>query len=182
MKLVIIASINFILYNQFKGSFMNYKKIFTIFALVAAIAGIFYYKQQSVIVYADDNIPHKIQAKQAGFCVFVWSATCPACVHNLPHISILKEHVEQANGQVILVLSDEHVQLRGMAKAYFIRFGITNLNTYYDKKYILQKKYAIKALPTLLIFNKHNKLVKKVEGFVPWAHAENIQEMLSLIA
>lgn len=164
---------------------MDKKKLLIIVALIATAVGTAWwvYSTRGVIVYAEDKSSTKIveNSSLAHSCVFVWSANCSACVYSLPHINVLQQHVELAGGKLILVLEDDNIFLLKLAKAHFIRLNTPNLKTYYDKAHSLQKRYNLTSFPTMLIFNSRGKLVRKIEGFVPWSQENKINEILLMI-
>ncbi len=164
---------------------MTKKKIIIFcLAIIAVFAvGAYGYLNRGVTVYADELQPKKIASNSscANTCVFIWSINCSACVYSLPHLNILQQHLAMNNGKLVFVLEEDNPVLRKMARAYFIRLNMTNTKTYYDKKHALQKRYKVNAYPTMLVFNNKGKLVKKIEGFVPWAQGEKVQEILNLL-
>jgi len=161
---------------------MKFKKIAIGFAALVAFAfGAFMYLQnRGVEVYSETNEVYKIGSEKKPLCVFVWTSGCGNCVYSLPHISSLKDRFESMGGRFILVLGDDRLVLRQMAKAHYVRLNVQNLESFYDKNNKLCKKYGIIEFPTLLVFDSRGKLVKRFEGFVPWTESGNMNEVLSV--
>lgn len=159
------------------------KKFIKIILIGAVIigSGIFAYEFMNRSIEVYDSKEQKVKIQNKNLFLFIWSSNCTACFYSIPHINFLKQQVEEAGGQLILVLSDENIFLRKMAIAHFIRLNMPGLSTYYDKGGKLQKKYKIAGLPTLLIFDKNGKLVRRIEGFVQWGQDPALGEILSLI-
>jgi len=167
------------------------KKKFLIGAAVVAALGLasYGYFTRSASVYSEralnakkDPVLKLTKSQRARSCVVLWSINCQACLYSMPHLNILQQHLAMNGGKLILVLAEDHIMLRKSALAMFLRYNLHNLSTYYDKKNGLQRRYAIKAYPTMLVFNSKGKLVKRVEGFSPWAQGDKIQEILGLIS
>lgn len=160
---------------------MNRKKLFAGLAAIISIVGIIIYfmLSASVAVYSEDEQKIIVAADKKPLCVFVWSSTCISCIQNLQHINILKQQMQEIGGDLILVVAEDNKFHRKYAYAHCLRQNLIDLKSYYDKNQALQKKYAIVAFPTLLVF-KQGKLIKRFEGFVPWASGDTSQEIINL--
>lgn len=158
------------------------KKFIILLSLVGVTLGSawFFVNQPHIIkVYDLNNKVQKINIENK--CVFVWSANCSACFQSLAQVNFLKQQLNGVNSDVIFVLADENVALRKMARAHFIRFNLVDLITFYDNGYKLQKKYDVSLWPTLLVFDKNAKLVKKIEGYVAWSQDPQLYEIIDLV-
>lgn len=161
---------------------MKLKKIVMILAATLFVVFGFWMfaKNRYVEVYSETNQIYKIGAEKKPLCVFVWSSGCGNCVYSLSHISVMKERFEEMGGRFIMVIGDDRLVLRQMAKAHYIRWNVTNLESYYDKNQKLCKKFGVIEFPTLLVFDGRGKLIKRFEGYIPWTENNNMNEVLAV--
>jgi thiol-disulfide isomerase/thioredoxin len=163
---------------------MKFKKnvVLSVLMSLSLLIGFFsMFHSTSIEVYSEDNKVHSVPTNNKVTYVFVWSSTCGSCVYNLSDINLLKQRVEELGGKFLLVLSEDKLILRQMGKASCIRLNLEDLESFYDKDQVLQKKFRINVVPTLLIFSKNGKMVKRIEGAVPWGENGNMQEALEFL-
>lgn len=164
---------------------MNKNRLIWGLLLVIALSFASFYffnpKKAAFYLYNEKNEKVEMNHKDGPLMIFVWSATCPGCIHSLPHVKILSELLAKKGGKIELVLIADNHYLIQLANAHFVRQGIKGIKTLYDRDLSFKKAHDIKVFPTMLIYDKNGKLLEKTEGAVPWATRDKVLELNKIL-
>ena len=93
-----------------------------------------------------------------------WATWCAPCREEMPSLDKLQEK----NGIFIFPINLEEKNLQKTEK-FYKDLNIKNLNTYFDDGLKLVKVFALRGVPTTIIFNKNKKLIARISGSVDFA-------------
>ena len=93
-----------------------------------------------------------------------WATWCAPCREEMPSLDKLQEK----NGIFIFPINLEEKNLQKTEK-FYKDLNIKNLNTYFDDGLKLVKVFALRGVPTTIIFNKNKELIARISGSVDFA-------------
>ena len=108
-----------------------------------------------------------------------WATWCAPCKEEMPSLDLLKSHNKLDNLEIFLI----NVGKDNMEKAsnFLKDLDIKNLETYFDTKVTLVKKFQLRGIPTSILINKEGFEFARIIGstdfenekFIDWLSKYN---------
>ena len=90
-----------------------------------------------------------------------WATWCAPCKDEMPSLNKLQTR----DGIFIFPINMEEVNLKKVDK-FYKDLDINNLNIYFDNGLKLVKVFALRGVPTTIIFNKNKEMVARISGSI----------------
>ena len=90
-----------------------------------------------------------------------WATWCAPCKDEMPSLNQLQTR----DGIFIFPINMEEVNLKKVDK-FYEDLDINNLNIYFDNGLKLVKVFALRGVPTTIIFNKNKEMVARISGSI----------------
>ena len=105
-----------------------------------------------------------------------WATWCAPCKEEMPSLDILQTKKELDN----LIIFPINVGQDKVEKAekFFQNLKIKNLDIYFDKSMIMAKNFALRGIPTSILFNKDGEEFARIIGSINF-NDKNFIEWLS---
>ena len=103
-----------------------------------------------------------------------WATWCAPCRHEMPSL----DKLQTKEGIFIFPINMEEKNLVNTDK-FYKELNIKNLNTYFDEGLKLVKVFALRGVPTTIIFNKNKEMIARISGsldfsdknFISWLNS-----------
>ena len=101
-----------------------------------------------------------------------WATWCAPCREEMPSLDNLQLNRELSN----LMIFPINIGQEGEDKLefFFSELNIKNLNIYMDGSITLAKKFALRGVPTTILFNKQGKEFARIVGSIDFENEEFI--------
>jgi thiol-disulfide isomerase/thioredoxin len=93
-----------------------------------------------------------------------WATWCAPCREEMPSLDLLQLDSRLDNLKIFPINIGQENQLK--SKTFFKELNIKNLDIYFDSKLVLTKKFALRGVPTTIIFNKDGKELARIIGSI----------------
>ena len=99
-----------------------------------------------------------------------WATWCTPCKKEMPSLDGLKNNPNLDNIEIFPI----NVGKDSLKKSnkFFKDLNIKNLNIYFDNTVTLGKEFALRGLPTTILFNKEGKEFARVIGLIDFGDEE----------
>ena len=122
-----------------------------------------------------DNKDQKINIKNfRGNLVILnfWATWCEPCKEEMPSLDRLQINPELSNLKIFPInISQEDLS---KSKLFFQKLNIQNLDIYMDAPVTLAKKFALRGVPTTILFDKQGKEFARIMGSIDFNNEEFI--------
>ena len=102
-----------------------------------------------------------------------WATWCAPCKKEMPSLDALKMNPELDN--IIIFPINVGKDSYKKSEKFFKDLNIKNLDIYFDNPKTLAKDFALRGVPTTILFNKDNKEFARVIGSINFEAEEFIQ-------
>ena len=108
-----------------------------------------------------------------------WATWCAPCKEEMPSLDDLQSNSNFSNLKIFPInIGQEDIS---KSKFFFKELNIQNLDIYIDAPITLAKKFALRGVPTTILFNKQGKEFARIMGsinfnneeFINWLKAYN---------
>ena len=101
-----------------------------------------------------------------------WATWCAPCKEEMPSLDNLQSNIELDNLKIFPInIGGEGVP---KSESFFKKLNIKNLEIYFDESVTLVKKFALRGVPTSIIFNKEGKEFARIIGSIDFNDEEFI--------
>ena len=101
-----------------------------------------------------------------------WATWCAPCKEEMPSLDNLQSNTELDNLKIFPInIGREDLP---KSKSFFKELKIKNLEIYFDAPITLAKKFALRGVPTTIIFNKEGKEFARIIGSIDFNDEEFI--------
>ena len=101
-----------------------------------------------------------------------WATWCAPCKEEMPSLDNLQSNTELDNLKIFPInISREDLP---KSESFFKELKIKNLEIYFDAPITLAKKFALRGVPTTIIFNKEGKEFARIIGSIDFNDEEFI--------
>ena len=101
-----------------------------------------------------------------------WATWCAPCKEEMPSLDNLQSNNNLSNLKIFPInISQEDLS---KSKLFFQKLNIQNLDIYMDAPVTLAKKFALRGVPTTIIFNKQGKEFARILGSIDFSNEEFI--------
>jgi len=101
-----------------------------------------------------------------------WATWCAPCKKEMPSLDDLQSNVKLDNLKIFPInIGQESV---AKSKFFFGELNIKNLDIYIDAPITLAKKFALRGVPTTILFNKEGKEFARIIGSIDFNDPEFI--------
>ena len=104
-----------------------------------------------------------------------WATWCAPCKDEMPSL----DKLQQKDGIFIFPINMEEKNLNNTDK-FYKDLNIKNLNTYFDEGLKLVKVFALRGVPTTIIFNKNKEMVARISGSIDFEDEKFISWLNSI--
>ena len=101
-----------------------------------------------------------------------WATWCAPCKEEMPSLDNLQSDNRLNNLKVFPINIGQEDILK--TEIFFKELNINNLNIYFDSKITLAKKFALRGVPTTILFNKEGKEFARILGSIDFDNEEFI--------
>ena len=101
-----------------------------------------------------------------------WATWCAPCKEEMPSLDALQLNTKLYNLKIFPVNIDQEDKAK--SESFFKELNIQNLEIYFDAPITLAKKFALRGVPTTIIFNKEGKEFARVIGSIDFNDEEFI--------
>ena len=106
-----------------------------------------------------------------------WATWCAPCREEMPSLDILQSNIRLNNLKIFPINIGQEDSLKSLF--FFKELKIENLNIYFDPTINLAKKFALRGVPTTILFNKEGKEFARIIGSIDFSD-EKFIDWLSL--
>lgn len=106
-----------------------------------------------------------------------WASWCIPCRKSFPWMNKIQEQYEDQEFKIVTINLDKEKDLA----LDFLKSYPANFEIFYDPKGIIAKKYAIKGMPSSILFDKKGKIVSVHTGFFSKKVTHYEQEIEQLV-
>ena len=99
-----------------------------------------------------------------------WATWCTPCKKEMPSLDGLKNNPNLDNIEIFPINVGEDSLKK--SNKFFKDLNIKNLNIYFDNTVTLGKEFALRGLPTTILFNKEGKEFARVIGLIDFGDEE----------
>tara|TARA_B110001452_G_scaffold148005_1_gene123214 strand:- start:419 stop:889 length:471 start_codon:yes stop_codon:yes gene_type:complete len=108
-----------------------------------------------------------------------WATWCAPCKEEMPSLDVLEVNPNLNNIRIFPInIGNDNLK---KSKEFFEELNIKNLNIYFDNPETLAKDFALRGVPTTVLFNKEGKEFARVIGsinfnddeFIKWIKSYN---------
>ena len=124
------------------------------------------------VIFLDNN-DQKINIKKfEGKLVLLnfWATWCEPCKEEIPSLDILQEEPEFKNLKVFMINVGK--DNKDKTKKFFNELKVKNLEPYFDGPKTLAKVFALRGIPTTVLFNKEGKEFARIIGTIDFSDTE----------
>jgi thiol-disulfide isomerase/thioredoxin len=93
-----------------------------------------------------------------------WTTRCSFCLNEMPLLDKLSQHFPDV---AVLLLCKGETSFKDIHKIYEM-VGVKNLQAFKDSENSSQTIFALRGVPTTIIFDRSGKMVGRLEGFANW--------------
>ena len=104
-----------------------------------------------------------------------WATWCAPCKEEMSSL----DKLQVKNEIFVFPINLEDKNLKNIDK-FYKDLNITNLNTYFDERLKLVKVFALRGLPTTVIFNKNKNEIARIVGSVDFLDEKFITWLYSI--
>ena len=101
-----------------------------------------------------------------------WATWCAPCKEEMPSLDDLQSNSDLNNLKIFPInIGQEDIS---KSKFFFNQLNIQNLDIYIDSSITLAKKFALRGVPTTILFNKQGKEFARIMGSIDFNNKEFI--------
>jgi len=101
-----------------------------------------------------------------------WATWCAPCREEMPSLDDLQSNTELNNLKIFPInIGQEDIS---KSQSFFRELNIKNLDIYIDAPITLAKKFALRGVPTTILFNKEGKEFARIMGSIDFNDEEFI--------
>ena len=101
-----------------------------------------------------------------------WATWCAPCKEEMPSLDNLQSNSNLDNLKIFPInIGQENIS---KSKLFFKQLNIQNLDIYIDSSITLAKKFALRGVPTTILFNKQGKEFARIMGSIDFNNKEFI--------
>ncbi|MDA9769283.1 TlpA family protein disulfide reductase [Candidatus Pelagibacter sp.] len=126
------------------------------------------------IIFKDINQKNVNLADFKGKLIILnfWATWCAPCKEEMPSLDDLKSNNRFNNLKIFPInIGQEDIS---KSEVFFKKLNIKNLDIYIDAPITLAKKFALRGVPTTIIFNKQGKEFARILGSIDFSNEEFI--------
>jgi thiol-disulfide isomerase/thioredoxin len=126
------------------------------------------------IIFKDINQKNVNLADFKGKLIILnfWATWCAPCKEEMPSLDDLKSNSRFNNLKIFPInIGQEDIS---KSEVFFKKINIKNLDIYIDAPITLAKKFALRGVPTTIIFNKQGKEFARILGSIDFSNEEFI--------
>ena len=101
-----------------------------------------------------------------------WATWCAPCKEEMPSLDKLQTNTKLNNLKIFAINIDQEDLTK--SKSFFKELNIQNLEIYFDAPITLAKKFALRGVPTTVLFNKEGKEFARIIGSIDFNDKEFI--------
>ena len=101
-----------------------------------------------------------------------WATWCAPCKEEMPSLDELQSNTKLNNLKIFPINIGQ--EERSKSKLFFKELNIKNLDIYIDAPITLAKKFALRGIPTTILFNKEGKEFARIIGSIDFSDEEFI--------
>ena len=102
-----------------------------------------------------------------------WAVWCAPCKEEMPSLNILQEHKNLDNLKIFPInVGQDSIK---KAQDFFEDLKINNLQLYFDSPITLAKKFALRGIPTSILFNKDGLEFARIIGSIDFEDEKFIE-------
>ena len=90
-----------------------------------------------------------------------WATWCAPCKDEMPSL----DKLQAKEGIFVFPINMEEKNLKNSDK-FYKDLNIENLNIYFDRELKLVKVFALRGVPTTIIFNKNKEMIARISGSI----------------
>ena len=126
------------------------------------------------IIFKDINQKNVNLADFRGKLVILnfWATWCAPCKEEMPSLDDLQSNNNLSNLKIFPINIGQEDILK--SKSFFKKLNIKNLNIYMDAPITLAKKFALRGVPTTILFNKKGEEFARIIGSIDFNNEEFI--------
>ena len=131
-------------------------------------------KAYEEITFKDKNQKNVNLANYKGKLLLLnfWATWCAPCREEMPSLDNLQSDNRLNNLKIFPINIGQENLLK--SEIFFEELDIKNLDIYFDSKITLAKKFAIRGVPTTILFNKQGKEFARIMGSINFNNEEFI--------
>jgi thiol-disulfide isomerase/thioredoxin len=101
-----------------------------------------------------------------------WATWCAPCREEMPFLDNLQSNTKLSNLKIFPInIGQEDIS---KSESFFKELNIKNLDIYIDAPITLAKKFALRGVPTTILFNKEGKEFARIIGSIDFSDKEFI--------
>ena len=101
-----------------------------------------------------------------------WATWCAPCKEEMPSLDVLEVNPNLNNIRIFPInIGNDNLK---KSKEFFEELNIKNLNIYFDNPETLAKDFALRGVPTTVLFNKEGKEFARIMGSIDFNNEEFI--------
>ena len=108
-----------------------------------------------------------------------WATWCAPCKEEMPSLDALQSNINFSNLKIFPINIGQEDESK--SELFFKKLNIQNLDIYIDAPITLAKKFALRGVPTTILFNKQGEEFARIIGsidfndeeFINWLKAYN---------
>ena len=101
-----------------------------------------------------------------------WATWCAPCKEEMPSLDDLQANTKLNNLKIFPINIGQEDVLK--SESFFKELNIKNLEIYFDAPITLAKKFALRGVPTTILFNKEGKEFARIMGSIDFNDEEFI--------
>ena len=101
-----------------------------------------------------------------------WATWCAPCREEMPSLDNLQSNTKLNNLKIFPINIGQEDPTK--SEFFFKELNIKNLNIYIDAPITLAKKFALRGVPTTILFNKDGKEFARIMGSIDFSDEEFI--------
>ena len=102
-----------------------------------------------------------------------WATWCAPCREEMPSLDLLQSDSRFNNLKIFPINIGQEDLLK--SQIFFRELKIKNLNIYFDSTINLTKKFALRGIPTTILFNKEGKEFGRIIGSIDFSDQKFIE-------
>jgi thiol-disulfide isomerase/thioredoxin len=106
-----------------------------------------------------------------------WATWCVPCKEEMPSLDNLQSNISLRNLKIFPINIGQENLLK--SKSFFKELNIKNLDIYFDPPVTLAKKFALRGIPTTILFNKKGKEFARIIGSIDFSDEKFINWLKS---
>ena len=126
------------------------------------------------VIFKDKNLKDVNLADYDGKLLILnfWATWCAPCREEMPSLDNLQSDTRLNNLKIFPINIGQEDQLK--SKIFFNELDIQNLELYFDESVKLAKKFALRGVPTTILFNKEGYEFARIIGTIDFNNEEFI--------